>query len=86
MRFVQLPNKLVVDADNIAYIVNPELNVYVIVPKQSISPTVPKLDGNEFDALTKFLEVTKLEVEKPKDERPSLIQRVNEDKQTVKVS
>jgi predicted signal transduction protein with EAL and GGDEF domain len=55
-RFVQLPNKVVVDLDNIAYVLQQELNAYMIVPKVSISTAVPKLTGDDFAVLVKFLE------------------------------
>lgn len=49
------PNNIVVDVTNIAYILRQDLNRYVIVPKRTVSPNVPSLDGNEFDALVKFI-------------------------------
>lgn len=55
-RFVQLPNKAIVDLDNIAFVLQAELNKYLVVPKVSISPNVPVLDGDDYDVLVKFLE------------------------------
>lgn len=84
-RFLQLPNKLVIDVENIAFILNPELNTYVVIPKQSITPAVPKLDGFEYDALIKYLAPDVLVVERPEvpaDKRP-LIARVDDDKSTL---
>lgn len=54
-RFVQLPNKAIVDLDNIAFVLQAELNKYLIVPKVSISPNVPVLEGDDYDVLVSYL-------------------------------
>lgn len=51
-RFARLPNKVVVDIENIAYVLRVELNKYALVPKKTVSPNIPVLDGAELDAFT----------------------------------
>lgn len=86
-RFLKLPNKLIVDVDNIAFVLNPELNQYVIIPKQSITPAVPKLDSYEYDALVAYLgsDLDVLVVERPvvSEKDKPLIARLDDDKKTA---
>lgn len=57
-QFVYLQSsKIVVDIDNLAYILRVELNKYAIVPKRTVSPNIPVLDGAELEALIQALRV-----------------------------
>ena len=45
-----------VDLDNVAFVIQAELNKWVIVPKKTVAPNLPVMDGHEKDELVKTLE------------------------------
>lgn len=67
-QFVQFPGGLVVDVTNIAFVMRKGINEFIVVPKQTVVPQIPVLNGNEMDALLKYLDADKLVVEAPKEE------------------
>lgn len=71
-KFVQLPNKVVIDLDNVAYVLRKELDEFIVIPKVSIAPTVPTLKLVDYDALVKYLaeagDLVALKVEAANDE------------------
>lgn len=68
--FILLPNKGLFPVGNVAYVISVELNKYAIIPKQTSSPNVPVMDGNEYDALLAELEARGglIRVRKPAEE------------------
>jgi hypothetical protein len=64
-KFIEFPNGAILDVENISCIVRADINKYAVIPKRAISPNVPAIDGNELDALKKYLDVVKLEVATP---------------------
>ncbi len=60
---VKLTNKAIMDLENIAFILQVNINEYIAVPKKTIVPQVPKMDGHEYDELVETLKEHKLLIE-----------------------